>query len=258
MLKWLGSTFAFIFLVAALGAFTMNILLTSALGSTDVITDTLEDQETTLIEQTFDKFLSELSPEQKKQFDELDALTPDQKEAALGEQCQQDDLQGEPFCDPAFISGSITVYESIKKSIGQKVDESQGDAVTQVQEQLSGYQKYPLKVITILGFILSLILFMVTKGALAGVEMFSGNIAWLSLMSAISYKLMPSFFDKIITATQEGGAEGASNVAQSIISAWLTPAIQKAFVASVWLTLGGFIVWLAIMLFRKYSVEVEY
>lgn len=255
MLKWLFSTLGFIFLVIFLTGLTSNVFLSKAIDSFDQVETSFQENTDFIVDQSIEEFYANLEPEQKQSFEEIEKLTPAQREIVLSPQCQGED-EG-PFCDQRFISGTLTFDEILRDSAKTQVQEQQDVALGQVKDKLLGYTKYPLILISIIAGILSLLFYVVGNGWL-GTQTFLGNAAWLSLLSVISYKVFPSLFKKLISFTQPAGANPEALAAmQNILVEWLSPVLNSAFFLSLWLTIISFILWLAIKLFRKYTIETE-
>ena len=129
-----------------------------------------------------------------------------------------------------------------------------------MKNQLAVFNKFPLTIISIISAILGIIFYMTALGMFKGFQVFSGNVSWLSFLSSISFKFMPSVLEKAVVQMQQNipaGSEGVSSIMKNVLFSWLTPAISKAFMFSVYLTLISFIIWIGIKFFRRYSVDVN-
>jgi len=252
MLKWLFSTLAFLFLALALTVFTGNAFLNSALGSFGDVETSFKEQSGVLTDEALKDFYGKLTPEDEKQFAEIEALTPAQKQIVLSPQCQGEDLEDSPFCDPRFISGAMQLGDVIREKAEIAIEGQQEEALGQVNQKFSKYLKIPLVLIGIVSVILSMLLYAAGSGML-GIQSFFGNAAWLSLLSAVSFKVIPSLLSKLVSAIQPDAQVGAEamQVVRDIIIDWLKPALNSGFWVAFWIAIISFIVWLVLKFTRK-------
>lgn len=251
MIKWLFSTLGFIFLAIAISSLTMGVFLTSAVDNFDILEKTFSESADELVNTSLVSFYEEMTQEQVQNIQEIEALTPVQRQLILPAQCK--DESG--FCNPRFISGEINFDQSIRESASLQIEEQQEVALGGLRDKIQGYLKYPLIMISIIGSLLSLI-FYIVGSKVQGIQSFFGNVSWLSLLSAVTFKLMPLAIDKIISAAGSGLGEGVDLLRESAL-AWLVPSMNAGFWLSVWLTIIGFVVWFAIKFFRQHSVSME-
>jgi len=249
MFKWLFSTLAFLLLVLFLSALNANSFLTSAVNSVSDLRESFKDNSQILVDESLDQFYAQLSPEDKANFEQIEDLTPAQKNIVLTPQCQG--IDDSPFCDPRFISGSLTLDEVLREDTEQGVVEQQNVAVDQIRNKFASYMRFPLILIAIISGVLSLLLYLGSKG-LSGAQSFFGNAAWLSALSTVSFKLIPKMLGKLISALQPNLPAGeAVEVVKQITIDWISKAMAPAFTLSLIITIIAFIVWISIKVFRK-------
>ena len=191
----------------------------------------------------------------KKSIEAINELPADVRKQSLEEQCK--DKSDQPFCDQDFISGKSSFDDVLKKKTKEQTEPVFIQALDNVRNQLAVFSKFPLVLISIISAILGIVFYMLAQGTLKGFQIFSGNIAWLSFLSAISFKFMPGVLEKAVSAMQQNvpvGSEGVSLVMKSILFSWLTPAIDDAFMFSIYLTIISFVIWIGIKFYRKYYV----
>ena len=259
-MKWPYSVFAFILVTIFVSGLTTQVFISEVNSGFEDAKNSLDEKGTAYADQSLELLYStQFTDAQKIQIKQVEELTPSQREQALGNQCLREDFKDSPFCNPRFISGQISFNESLKENTKKQFIDAETQALTQMNEKLSGYGKYPLILISVIAGILSLIFYYLTNKSLFGIQTFAGNAAWLGLLSAVSYYFMPNILDKLVSTLS--GAQGAEaqlvNITKEIMFTWLTKAMDSAFVASLWISGLTFILWLSLKLYRKYTFSVE-
>lgn len=131
------------------------------------------------------------------------------------------------------------------------------NAFDDLKLKLNGYLAYPLYTLSIIFIILSAILYFFGMGFVAGMKSFFGNATWLSFLSAMSYKFMPSFMDKLVSVSGESAAGSSLDLIREIASKWLLPPMNEAFVISMWFTILALLAYLIFWFLNKYDLELE-
>lgn len=260
MAKGLFSFFGFLFLTIAIGAFTTNVFLTSALDNFDVVSTVFDEKSSVLVEEGLETFYAQLSIEQQASLDQVDALTAEQRALVLTDQCKLPESSEQPYCHPKFISGEYDTPDVLQEAAEEEFSAAQKQAFDGLRTTIEGYKNYPLIAITFLAAIISLLFYWLAKGLLPGIKTFSGTTAWLSALSAVLFKIIPLFIEKLISIAQGSGTEVSAQAIQllkDIATAWLVPAMNDGFIASVWVAGIAFVIWLILKFTVNYSVEVD-
>jgi hypothetical protein len=201
--------------------------------------------------------LYEKNPDLKSSLAVIDSMSNEQKKLFLQEQCSSPERKDEPFCEPEYVSGALTFDQIIIKKTSVQFEEAMLQALNEVKNNLLGFvQNIPLVLIMIVSAILGVLFYILADGAEKGIGIFLGNTVWLMFMSAISFKLMPFALDKMtasMTSSVPAGSEGIAAATKDIVLAWFAPAINSAFMATVWITIIIFVMWLGYKLYRKYD-----
>ncbi|MEK6887188.1 MAG: hypothetical protein AABW88_05140 [Nanoarchaeota archaeon] len=255
-MKWLWSFLAFIFAAMFVTAITTNAFISSINSGYENAKYEVSKQVDIFSAQNIPTIYAQ-NPELKASIDALNALPPDVKKQTLEEQCK--DKSEQPFCDEGFISGELTFDEVLKKKTKEQFEPSFLQALDEVKNQMAVFNKFPLTIISVISAILGVIFYMTAHGMFKGFQVFSGNVSWLSFLSAASFKFMPNVLNKVIANMQQNvpaGSESISALMTDILFSWLTPAINNAFMFSIYLAALSFILWIGIKLFRKYSIGI--
>jgi hypothetical protein len=248
---------AFFLLAIAVASLTTNTFLKSSVNNFDTVKKSFTKSDI-LLNESLKQFYADMSSEDRQQFADIEKMTPAQRKLLLQPQCVGD-LLTSPFCNPRFIAGQITLDQALREQASEQISAQQSEALDDLKAKLDGYLKYPLLLIGILGMILSLLIYF-SVGRLFGLQAFFGNLSWLSVLSAVSFKIMPATIDNLVSVTSQASGNippaGASLLKQ-VVSSWLVPAMNKAFVLSIILTIVGSVVWISIKLLRKYAISIE-
>ena len=253
-MKWLWSVLAFFFTTIFITAITTNAFISSIDSGYENAKYEASRQVSVLAAQSIPGIYAQ-NPDLKKSIEAINELPADVRKQSLEEQCK--DKSDQPFCDQDFISGKSSFDDVLKKKTKEQTEPVFIQALDNVRNQLAVFSKFPLVLISIISAILGIVFYMLAQGTLKGFQIFSGNIAWLSFLSAISFKFMPGVLEKAVSAMQQNvpvGSEGVSLVMKSILFSWLTPAIDDAFMFSIYLTIISFVIWIGIKFYRKYYV----
>lgn len=260
MLKWLLSTFAFIFLMIFVSAFTTDVFISGIDSGFDETKQTIREESLTFIDANEDILYSGMGEGGKEQIEEIEAIPVSQREAVFNEQCVGRNPNETIFCDERFISGESTLVEIMKGSFAGQMEAAQLEAFNQMNVKFSKYTKYPLILISIIAAVLSVVFYSFSKGILPGIQSFSGNVSWLLFLSSLTFKFMPGIINKILGVTQPEvpvGSEGLFEFTKEIMFAWLAPAMNHAFIVSISVAVIAFLIWAIIKIVRKYTIDIE-
>ncbi len=256
-MKWLWSFLAFIFAAIFVTAITTNAFISSINSGYENAKYEASRQVDIFAAQNLPVIYVQ-NPDLKKSIDAINALPDDVRKQNLDEQCKEKPEQ--PFCDQDFISRKLSFDDVLKKKTKEQLEPAFIQSLEEVKTQLEIFNKFPLILISLISAVLGIIFYMLAQGTFRGLQFFSGNISWLSFLSAISFKFMPSVLEKAILKMQQNvpaGSEGISSIMQNVLFSWLNPAINNAFMFSVYLTIISFIVWISIKLYRINYVDVS-
>ncbi|MBN2421199.1 hypothetical protein JXB27_02875 [Candidatus Woesearchaeota archaeon] len=258
-MKWLLSLTAFILLAVSISSITTNIFLEESFSTFEKAKQNALTSNDVIVDKTVSDFYSGMNPDQKANIDKLSSMTKEEKSASLPILCSQEETSGEIFCDSRFIRGEMLLDDVIKEKINEQVDNVTVVSMDVFKSGLEKYQKNNLVLIAIATGILSLMIYLFASGA-RGIQKFSGNACWLSLLSALSFKAMPFVMDGILKVTLAGKDATSQKVASLLmqtIKDWLIPAMDKAFFISLIIAVISFIVWAIVKLRTEYSVVQE-
>lgn len=254
--KWMLSFLAFIFAALAVSSLTTNVFLNASLGSFDAVKASIGDKVKPLVDDDVKQFYAQLTAGQKQEVEQIKSLTTEQRKQLI-DPCKEPDKKDQPFCNPGFISGQLSFDGALRENRQQAYQQSLSQAFDQLKEKIAGYASYPLFLIGIAAIFLSLLAYSAVNGVFGGVQIFSGNIAWLSFLSAVSFKTMPSFIDRLLLTVQQqnGGSASASSVIKDITFSWLVPAMNAAFWLAVWIMIPTAVIWIGMKIYRNYDVS---
>ncbi len=253
MLKAIASFAAFLLLVVSLSSFTTGVFLSAATANFDSVQSGLKG---VLLTEGLNSFHANLKPDAKAQLDQLDKLSPAERKTALMVQCRSSD---QPYCNPDFITGKINLDEAIRINFEKQIDSSQSESLAKLNDVMQTYANHPYLLIAIISGLMSLGLYYFVNRYF-GIQSFFANATWLSLLSVISFNFMLPLLDHLVSAFVPGQLNqdpALLTAAKQVILSWMAPAIQKAFVVSIWLTVVSFVVWMGMKFFRTYTVTAE-
>lgn len=254
-MKWLWSFIAFIFAAVFVSAITTHILISSINEGYEQAKLNVKTEAASFADEGLKTTYSQMTADQKSAINTIKSLTVEQRKETLMDQCTGEQ-KTQPFCDSRFLEGKMELDDIIKENIKTQFETAMLQALEEVKTQLGLFTKYPLILISIISAVLSIVFYMIAHDLMKGIQMFSGNASWLSFLSAISFKFMPNILQKLVSQAQQNvpaGAEQISATMQNILFSWLNPAINNAFMFSVYVTVISFMIWLAIKLLRKYE-----
>jgi len=256
-MKWLWSFLAFVFIAIFITAITTNVFISSINSGYENAKLEAGKQADIFAVSSVPTIYAQ-NPELKASIDAINLLPAELRAQTLNEQCK--DKSEQPFCDEDFISGKLTFDEILKKQTKAQLQPLLIQALDEVKLQLAIFNKFPLVLISIISAVLGIIFYMLAQGMFKGLQFFSGNVSWLSFLSAVSFKFMPYVLNKAISKMQQdipAGAEGISEAMKNILLSWLTPAVNDAFMFSIYLTIISFIIWITIKFYRRYDFSSD-
>lgn len=253
-MKWLWNFLAFIFAAIFISAITTHVLISSINEGYEQAKLNVKTEAATFANTGLQTTYSQMTPDQVAAINVIKSLTVEQRKAMLMDQCKDPQVKTNPYCDSRFLEGKMELDDILKENIKTQFEAAMLQALDEVKTQLGFFTKYPLILISIVAAVLSIIFYMITHNLIKGTQMFAGNISWLSFLSAVSFKFMPNVLQKLISQQAvPAGAEGITEVMKKIVLSWMNPAINQAFMFSVYLTIISFVIWISIKLLRKYE-----
>lgn len=260
MFKWLWSLMGFLLLATAISALTLNVFITAVNDDFDNINTIAREKSQVYAEETYSSFMDQMNPQARQQIAAFELMLKDQKRIVLTAYCADESKKEELFCNPKYISGELNFEQVLKEKVKTEFEQTMTTALTEFKNQLSRFTAVPLIPVAIITSILSIFFYFLARGFFGGLQKFFSSAAWLSFLSAISFKTMKGFFEKILTsklveaAQQQGaGAEKLALLLKDILMQWLSGAMDKSFIVCLMLAGIALVLWLAIKLYRKYN-----
>ncbi|HME87059.1 MAG TPA: hypothetical protein VKE88_01480 [Candidatus Nanoarchaeia archaeon] len=258
MSNWLSNTAAFILLTLAISSLTTEVFLADMTSTFNQTKELARKQNDIFVNQTLHQTLSEMDPAQKAFILQLESLSTDLKQELLVPQCADEKLKGQPFCEPDFLSSSATFEYIIRRQINTQLDNATDSALTVVNDKLGAYNKYHLFTVGIIFALASIAIYFFTNGR-QGLKSFFGNMSWLALLSALSFKSMPSLMKNLVASIQtstDALSRDLGTMMVNIVMDWLQPGMHAAFVLSIWLSVIGLLIWAVLKFTENYEVSV--
>lgn len=240
-----------------ISSLTTSIFISAINSDFEAAKASLKEKSLKFAEENSELIYSGMDNSTREQLNSLEKSSPQERKKMLSEQCINKDIKTSPFCDPRFIEGTLTLDKVMKENLASQIEESQLQAFSMMNEKLSSYSKYPLALIAVIAAVISIALYSAAKGALPGMQAFAGNTAWLSFLSALSFKFMPDLMNKLLGIAQKNAAEQAVLVsfAKDAMLAWLGPAFSQAFILTMIIAAVSFLAWFVLRIAGKKSAQ---
>jgi len=258
-MKWLWAILAFIFTSLFVSGITINYFISSVDSGFENAKLSINGKSSKFIDDSYSSFYSNMDQKQKENIEKITELPDDFRKQVLSEYCTPEKKE-EPFCDARYISGEMSFEQIMKLKIKGEFEKIMTEALTEVNSSFLEFTKYPLIPLSIVAAILGLVFYMAANGMLKGIQVFLGNISWLSFFSAISFKIMPNTLKILVSRflyNLPAQSKSISEIMKEILFDWLTPVMVSAYIFSLWIAAISFILWIIIKLCRNYTLKMN-
>ncbi len=258
MAKWLYYFCAFICLSLFVSSLTGKLFIDSVVAGADAAKQNASQQVDVVVKASLQDIYSHMNQTQLQQIQQINSLTLDQRKLLIPG-CQANNETNQPFCDSRFIAGTMTFDDIMKEGLSQQFSNATNSSIDAVESQITKYNSYNLVLIAVVSCMLGLILYVAAKGT-TGLQMFFGNLSWLFLLSALSFKTMPALINKLVSSANLGNDPTTQKIGSVLIGVvvdWMKPAMNHVAMVSIILAIICLVVWVSMKVFRNYDVSVN-